>query len=117
MNAPQHFETGDGYARFTPVGQFTLKQAIELIASAIQFAAGQHIGRLLVNAVGLEGFGPPGTFDRYYFAKEFAASANPSMKIAFVFQAQLIDVQKFGVLVAANRGLNSNVFSDEEDAL
>ena len=64
----------------------------------------------------LTGFSSPDTFQRFLAAVEWADEAKGSMCLAMVARAEMIDPRKFGVTVAANRGLVSNIFTTEVEA-
>jgi hypothetical protein len=50
MSPPKYFELLDGYARYHPQGEVSLRQAVEWIGVAIAFAREQNIERLFVDA-------------------------------------------------------------------
>ena len=116
MDIPEHFEMAEGYACHRPVGQVSLQEAIDLISRAIAFSRDHQIRRLLVNATGLTGFEPPGTWERFWLATQFAEAARSAVKVALVTRAEMIDPQRFGVTVARNRGLLAQVFTSEGEA-
>src|SRR5687767_7771948 len=105
-NVPRHFEVRTDHARFVPVGRDSLSEAIDLISAAIRFAAAQNIVRLLVNITGLAGFSDLDAFDRYYLNEQFVKDSKRGVKMALVALPELIDREKFGVMVAKNRGMN-----------
>jgi hypothetical protein len=117
MNAPDNFQVTEKCAFFRPVGAMSLNQGIELVAAAIAYSGEQKISRLLVDLTGLTGIDVPHLNDRYFFGKKFASASTPGFRLALVADPKLIDKDKFGVTVAANRGLRSDVFSDEALAL
>jgi len=55
--------------------------------------------------------------DRYSMGAQFAASAKFGLKVVLVAPPEVIDPNRFGVTVARNRGLDSNVFSSEAEAI
>jgi hypothetical protein len=116
-NVPPFFEARNDHARYVPVGQVSLSEAVVLIGTAIRFAAKQNIGRLLVNITGLAGLGDLDTFDRYFSNEQFAKDSKRRLKIAMVARPELIDRNKFGVTVGRNRGMCSNIFSEEDEAI
>ena len=65
---------------------------------------------------------PGGPFDspdiatRYFFIHEWARAAGGCVFVVLVARPEMIDPQKFGVTVAANAGLTSEVFDSEEEA-
>ena len=46
----------------------------------------------------------------------WAEEARGSLRLVMVARAEMIDPRKFGVTVAANRGLESNIFPTEAEA-
>lgn len=116
MNPPIDFELCDGYACFRPSGQVTFNEAVAVIAEAISQAVGQDIKRLLVNTTELRGFPHPTTSERYFMAERWAAVSS-GLRLAVVARPEIIDPPRFGVTVARNRGLFTNVFTSEAEAI
>lgn len=118
MKAPDHFEIMmSDFGVFRPLGHMSLDQAVEMVTSAIAFAREMRIGKLLVVTSGLTGFDPPSVIDRYMFVKEWARAADGAVCVALVARPEMIDREKFGVTVASNRGLISDVFVSEDEAM
>jgi hypothetical protein len=117
MNELQYFSILDDHAEYRPTGQVSLEQMVELVTSAIAFAHDQQQRKLLVVTSGITGFKPPTLATRYYFIQKWASVANGVVILAIVARPEMIEPQKFGVTVAANRGLRSNIFESEEEAL
>ena len=117
MRKPEHFELADGYARFAPQGKASLDKAIEIVGEAISYAREQEIRRLLIDITGLRGIRNPGTMDRYSFAKDFAEKSRSQVICALVAPAEMIDPERFGVVVARNHGFLTDVFTTEREAL
>jgi hypothetical protein len=65
---------------------------------------------LLINTTALTGFPSPDTFQRFLASVEWADEASGDVCLAMVARAEMIDPEKFGVTVAANRGLVSNFY-------
>ena len=103
-------------AYYRPAGQLTLDEAIELIDQTIAYVRDQRIPKLLFNANELVGFHPPSLPTRYFAARRFAATGQSQVQLAMVIRAEMIDREKFGVIVARNSGLNADVFSEEKEA-
>jgi hypothetical protein len=116
MKPPINFETHDGYACFRPSGDVTFYLAVAMIADAIAQGAEQGIQRLLVDTTGLLGFPHPTTAERHHMAEQWA-SRSSGLRLAVVARAELIDPLRFGVTVARKKGLFSNVFSSEQEAV
>lgn len=119
MNKPQDFSIVDDHAEYRPVGTVSIQQMVELVDSAITFARDQQLRKLLVDTSGLTGFEPPTIVERYYFIQKWASVASGAVVMAMVAQPEMIEPEKFGVTVAANRGLRSDIFeaASEEEAL
>jgi CheY-like chemotaxis protein len=113
---PDHFTLGEGHALYRPVGSVSFEKAVTLVRSAIAAAKRRKIKDLLVNMTGLTGFAAPDTFQRFLMAVEWADEARLGVRLAMVAREEMIHPQKFGVLVAANRGMVSNVFPTELEA-
>lgn len=107
----------EGCAYSRPVGRVSLDEAIELVDQAVVFARERGIPKLLVNAIGLTGFPSPSLPERYFSARRFAASAQGRVQLALVIRAEMIDPEKFGIVVARNAGMNADVFAAEPEAL
>jgi hypothetical protein len=117
MKAPEGFEVLEGYCRFRLSGHGPLEDAASRVIPAIEFARKQHVRRLLVDTTGWTGHKSPGTLQRYEVASIFAKAAGPTLMLAMVVRPEMMDPDKFEVMVAKNRGLTGNVFDSEQDAL
>lgn len=104
-------------AYYRPAGKVTLDAAVELVDRAVVFARVHHVPKLLVNAVNLTGFPSPNLPERYFAARKFADSSTSRVQLALVIRAEMIDPEKFGVIVARNAGMNADVFAAEPEAL
>ena len=101
---------------FRPVGKISLPDAISLITRAIKFTRERKTPKLLVNALGLTGYAKPTLADRYFAGREWAATAEGTVAAVLVIPVEMIDPEKFGVLVARNAGMTAEVFSTEDEA-
>jgi len=117
MSAPEFFETLGSRGFYRPIAIGTFEQAIERVATAMRWARERNLADLLVNTDGLTGFPAPSTFARYALAVKWAESAGGALRVAMVARPEIIDPQKIGVLMAQNRGVNGDVFTNETDAL
>ena len=104
-------------AYFRPAGKLTLDDAVELVDQTIVYVRDQRIPKLLFNAKALVGFRSPSLPERYFTARRWAATSQSLVQVAMVIRAEIIDPQKFGVMVARNSGMNADVFSQEPEAL
>jgi len=114
---PSDFDLEEGYACFHPAGNVSLEEAVMLCKQAILFARKSGIGRLLIDATQLGGFPSPSVGDRYWIARDFAFAAKALVTVSFAFQPYLLDPERFGVTVATNIGMKTNVFGTKTEAL
>jgi DNA-binding response OmpR family regulator len=111
-----HFVVEEGRGVYRPEGYVSFDQAVALVRAAIALARRHQLPDLLVNTTALTGFPSPDTFERFLAVTEWAEEAREGVRLAIVARAELIHPQKFGVIVAANRGLVSNIFTTECEA-
>jgi len=117
MNVTGGITVAEECAYYRPAGQASLDEAVELVDRAVVFARERRIPKLLINAAGLTGFPSPSLAERYFSARRFAASAQGLVQLALVIRPEMIDPEKFGVIVARNAGMNADVFAAEPPAL
>ncbi|MDB6129400.1 MAG: hypothetical protein JWM04_507 [Verrucomicrobiales bacterium] len=114
--ADNYYEVCGEHAAFRPRGETTLAEGVKLISEAITVTREAKIRKLLVNTSELTGFPTPTVTDRYLFVHAWAKAAQGAVRIAMVAREEMIDPQKFGVMVAANIGLTTEVFTNENGA-
>lgn len=102
---------------YRPAGVMTFQQAVELVAQALKSAREQALADILVNTSKLTGFESPCTFERYAMITHWVRNCGGTLRIAIVARAALIDPQKIGTLIAQNRGVSIEAFTDESSAL
>ena len=117
MNKSEVFEITDGYASFRPVGTVTINQGIEILGKAVAFARENKLRNLLLDTRGLTGFDPPEIFERYKLSERLANEGRAAVKVVLLAKPEMIHPEKFGVMVARNRGLHTNIFATEEESL
>jgi hypothetical protein len=117
MSEPEKITMAEDCACYRPTGRVSLEEAIELVDRAVLFAQERRIPKLLINTTGLTGFPPPSLPQRYFSVRRFANSSQGVVQLALVVQAEMIDPEKFGVLVACNAGMNADVFGAEPEAM
>lgn len=117
MNLPEHMQVMTDHAHYSPRGEVTLADGVALVTHAIRFCRERKISHLLVDTTGLIGFPPPMIYERYWFSQEWAHEAKGTLVMAIVAREEIIDPQKFGVLVARNAGLNAEVSTSLSEAL
>jgi hypothetical protein len=116
MQLPEHLEIKEGICEFRPRGESTLVEMVTLITSAIAYCRQRSLNKLLVDATGLDGVPIPTLVDRFLMVEEWAQEAEGLVVGAMVVHAEYIHPEKFGVRVAADFGLEINVFTSEDDA-
>lgn len=117
MNPPDYFEESSDCAFFRPVGETALQEATRLVTQAITFAREHQVQRLLVNLIGLTGYASPTLAERYFISREWATAARGRLRVAIVVPLEIIDPEKFGIVVARNVGMDADVFTTESEAL
>jgi hypothetical protein len=113
---PPGFSIEGARATFRPAGRVSFDDAVALIRRAIDAACASGTRELLVDTRGLTGFASPDTFERFLAAVQWAEGGAGRLRLSMVARPEMIDPDRFGVLVAANRGLTSNIFTGEDDA-
>src|SRR5688500_145806 len=113
----EYFSIKDGYAAFHPKGQFTFDEAVEAVDNAVAFCRDNDIRGLLVDITGITGFPPPSASQRFQFASKWATTSGSRVVLAMIAAPEMIDHEKFGVTVANNRGLKTEVFTTASDAI
>ena len=121
MNSPslQFFESRNGYGYYAPVGEVSLKEAGSFVSRGIQFALTSGIPRLLVDATGLTQDSPcPRLPIVIGLSGEWATVSENRVAAAVPFcSPHLIDWDRFGVQVATNLGMRTDVFTSQAEAL
>jgi hypothetical protein len=117
MQAPQYFEQIGTRGFYRPVGSATFEQVIELVAGAMRHARSLRLNELLASSHGLTGMSPPSTFQRYNLAVSLAEAGGGELRLALVTRPEVIDYQKIGTVMSQNRGLDTDVFTSEADAI
>jgi uncharacterized protein (DUF2384 family) len=100
----------------TARGDLAFDAALRLLKQVCDTAAEKQIDKILVNSLAVDG--ELSTFERYRIGVQVAAyikQRQMSPRLAFVGQPPEID--GFGVRVAQNRGVATEVFSSQQEAL
>lgn len=116
MKNPDGFVVEDGRGIYRPVGRVTFDEGVAMVRAAIAAARRNQVRFLLVDTTALTGFRSPTTFQRFLAAVAWSDEAKGGVRLAMVARQEMIHPRKFGVTVAASRGLVSNVFTTEEEA-
>jgi hypothetical protein len=116
MEKLEGFDIEEGRGIYRPVGSVSFYEAVTQVRAAIAAARMNKVRDLLIDSTALTGFVSPDTFQRFLAAVAWADEAKGGVRMALVAKAEMIDPKKFGVTVATNRGLVSNVFTTEDEA-
>jgi len=121
MDAPQStnpasFEWLQGLPvlRLGPETEF--QAAVQQVTLAIRQAVSCGYPDLIV-CVREVRFAPPSLAARHSMVRAFAEASAGRVRVAMLVRPELIDPERFGVVAAANFGLQAWVCSDEVDAL
>jgi hypothetical protein len=117
VQRPCRLEVNAGVAQFRPQGTRTLTEAVALVTVAIAFCREPRVIALLVDTTGLAGVAVPSLVDRFLMAEEWALEGKGMAVVALVARQENIHPQKFGMRVAADFGMVSDIFTSEADAL
>jgi len=117
MGAPHGFAIEGKRGIFRAAGAMSLQQAVKAVDTALAFARDKGLREVLVDVTAITGLEPPGMFDRFLAACQWAETAAGRLRLVMVAREELIHPQKFGATVARNRGLDSNIFALEADAI
>lgn len=116
LNPPEFVERIGPRAFYRPVLSANFHEALQLCMAAVTWAREQKCSDMLVNVYGIVGIENITTFMRYEVAVAWAQAAG-SLRVALVVPDNLMDPQKFAMLMAHNRGVNGDVFTTEAEAL
>jgi hypothetical protein len=116
MNAALELHSAEGYAVCRIVGTLALEAAAAAVTEAIELCHQHQVKRLLIDGTALTGVKPPSMIERYGIVSQWAM-VTKGIKIAFVTRPEMLEPTKFGITVAANRGLQINGFISETEAL
>jgi hypothetical protein len=117
MNTIENFEFIGKRGFYRPEGKATFELGVELVAEAMRHARSLGLESLLINTCGLTGVTPPSIFGRHALAVKWAEAAGSSLHVALVAREELIDPERIGLIMAQNRGVSGNVFTNEALAL
>ena len=117
MEQLANFEVLGRRGFYRPTGKVSFELAVEMVAEAMRHARSLELASLLINTSALTGMTPPTIFARHALAVKWAESAGSRLHVALVARTELIDPEKIGVLMAQNRGVSGDVFTNEAAAL
>jgi hypothetical protein len=112
-----------GFLHVGAVGKFSLVEAKRTFIEMLEAVARNKVGKVLFNGRGL--VGNPKLMERFYYG-EFAAQAvakfaargvSHATQFAYVLELPMLDPERFGEVVAVNRGMFVKAFDNLDDAL
>ena len=116
MNLRIDIELREGLLLVTASGTLAFDAALLLLKQVCDTAKEKEVNKILVNALGVDG--ELATVERYRLGTEVTAylkQRQMSPRLAFVGKPPAVD--GFGVRVAQNRGITTEVFSSQQEAL
>ena len=111
------FEDASGIAIARMAGTFALQDGVHLIRDVIARAVDEGIARLMVVITETTGYPSPSLSMRLGIMREWADAARGRVTVVMVCRPELIDPNKFGVTMAANFGMHTEVFAHEDEAM
>ncbi len=116
------FKVNNSYLSVTVSGHFSLSEAKIMYTDALEYLLENHLSKLFFDVFKVKG--EITTMDRYYFG-EFAAFESlkymgkglKKIAVSICGEEPIIDPQRFGEIVARNRGLNLKVTTDKNESL
>ena len=110
------FELRGDVLHATVKGTFSLEEAVRLFRQLCDTAAEKKVSKILVNNLNVDG--NVSTMDRYEFGGEMATQLKQrQMHVRLAFVGRLPAMDGFAAIVAQNRGIVTELFSTEKDAL
>ena len=109
------FIAGDGYVEARHSGTYEPQSYKKFIAGSFQACKDHVLRLLLVDISAIRNFNPTAT-QRYEMGSLGSQLGREVDRVAIVGTVEQIE-QQFGTLVARNRGLNIQAFTDREQAL
>ena len=116
MHIPEHLEVTERYCRLRVQGAVPLVEAVERVTHAIAFCRDQNIPKLLVDVTRLAELPALTVLDRFLMVEDWADEAKGIVIVAMAARPEHIHPEKFGVKLAADKGLRSEVFTSEHEA-
>jgi len=109
----------DDHVRIACAGVYSVTGFRDAFSQAFAIAAAARRDAVLVDMRAVTG-GPPTMSERYELAvaaAEMQASRKPRIRMAVLGHEPMVHPERFGEIVAANRGADGRVFTDEAVAL
>jgi len=115
MSVQFQFEEMPDYLSVRVTGEGTADEVWRQYDSIAEHCNRANKNKLLVDYT--EAYGEISLWDRYFLGEKAQIFAYHRIKVAAVDRADQRDPQRFGEMVAQNRGVNQRSFPNTEDAL
>jgi hypothetical protein len=116
MQVKEDMTVVDDTCTYRPQGSVSLVEGVAMVARAIERCRAGNIRKMLIDVTELTGYPIPTIDDRFWLAQDWAQAAQGALIVAVVALPEYIHPAKFGVRVAADAGLKSDVFTLVADA-
>lgn len=113
---PEFFSVKENYAVYQPVAELTKDEATESVDRAVLYCRENGIAGLIADITHVTGLPMPSVSDVFWFITKWAETAKGKVAIAMVAPAEMITPDRIGITVARNRGLLTEIFTDEKAA-
>ena len=117
LQPPENFSLRENYACYRLVAELTLDEAVELIDEVILYCRRNNIPGILLDLRRLTGFSSPTVTDRFWYISKWAETGGGRVVVSIITRPDIIAPDKIGVIVATNRGMLADVFTDEDMAI
>ena len=118
MELPPYVTLAPEFAAFRPRGARSFATWRDEIVAVLAWGVGSGVTRFFADFTGVRLTDAPSTFERFQLGERAAATgAAAGVRVAVVGKEPVMDPERFGVTVAANRGLDVRSFDDEVAAL
>jgi hypothetical protein len=107
-------EVHSGWLEAQLLGELTASHFLDQLPKVIQACRDHAIGVVLLNTTAMEG--QLSTLERYQMGAQ-AAVLGMGLRMAMLARPDTMDPEKIGAVVARNRGLDAETFTDREKAL
>jgi hypothetical protein len=115
MSIQIQMEQMSGYLATRLIGSGALEEALRQVELVAEHCKQTNNNKLLIDSTGVEAT-TPSLLDRFLAAERLGIFARYGIKAAFVIRPERMDPKKFGVLVAQNRGVSVDAFTDFQAA-
>jgi len=113
---PDFFSLVEHYGVFQPEGKLGKDEIVRSVDRAVLYCRENRIDGLVADITLVTGLQRPSVSDLFWFITKLADTSQGKVAVAMVAPAEMITPDKIGITVARNRGLRSEVFTNDADA-